>query len=116
MLAAVEVSARQGSMMPWPFKPLRGKEAKATAAEITRDGRGRCCGECDKPFTAARKPRGVARVAHCDEQGVVSVVAWLLCGGCLGKMKRDGNRLSRKLIGEARAGLALAMMPPGGTA
>ncbi|MBI5785189.1 MAG: hypothetical protein HZA64_07015 [Rhodocyclales bacterium] len=86
------------------------------AAEIIRSGRGCCCGECGKPFTAARKHRGVARVAHCDEQGVVSTVAWLLCGKCYGAMKRDGNRPSRKLIGEARAGLALAMTPPGGTA
>ncbi len=92
--------------------PLGGQVSRAIAAELIRDGFGEQCGECGKPFNAVRKRRGVGRVTHADLSGGLYSTTWLLCGRCTAEMKRNGNRVSDKLIAEARsateAGLLMA--------
>lgn len=83
--------------------PLTGKVTDALGAELNRSGHGKTCGECEKPFTVARKQRGVARVSHIDPAGHLYTTAWILCGPCLSAMKRAGNTVSPKLLAEARA-------------
>ena len=91
--------------------PLRGNVSKALSAQLIRDGNCKCCGECNKPFSSARKRRGIARVNHVDIScGLFISTAWLLCGRCHGEMKRNGNRVSNKLIGEARSAVASAQL------
>jgi hypothetical protein len=97
--------------------PLGGEVSRAIAAELIRDGFGDQCGECGKPFNAVRKRRGIGRVSHVDLSGGIYTTTWLLCGRCTAEMKRNGNRVSHKLIAEARsateAGLLLAARPRG---
>lgn len=83
--------------------PLTGQVTDALAAELNRSGHGNTCGECEKPFTLTRKQRGVARVSHVDPSGYLFTTAWILCGTCLGRMKRDGDKVSPKLLAQARA-------------
>lgn len=100
--------------------PLQGDVAKALAAELIRDGCAERCGECEKPFSTARKRRGIGRVVHvAPAGGGVFTTAWMLCGSCRAQMQRNGNRVSDKLIQEARsaaeAGITL-MQSAGGRA
>lgn len=83
--------------------PLRGDVSRALAAELIRDGAGKFCGHCEKPFNSARKWRGVARVNHVAPAGGFVSTAWLICGRCVAEMRAHGNRVSGKLINEARA-------------
>ena len=99
--------------------PLRGAVSKALGDELIRNGCGKHCGECEKLFTAARKARGIGRVTHLGIDGGLYCSAWLLCGACMAAMRANGNRVSHKLLVEAReaakACMALAM-PAGGSA
>lgn len=99
--------------------PLRGAISKALGDELIRAGCGDHCGECEKPFTAARKARGIGRVTHLDLSGAIYCTAWLLCGHCTAIMRANGNKVSHKLLVEAReaakAGMVMAM-PAGGHA
>lgn len=81
--------------------PLRDA-GRMLAAELIRDGYGKFCGECGRQFNAARKWRGIARVNHVDMAGGFFSTAWLLCGRCHADMMANGNRVSDKLIREAR--------------
>lgn len=83
--------------------PLGGQVSRAIAAGLVRDGLGEQCGECGKPFNAARKRRGTGRVTHADLSGRLYSMAWLLCGRCTAEMKANGNRVSDKLIAESRS-------------
>ncbi len=86
--------------------PLHGEVSKALAAELIREGCGTHCGECEKSFTAVRKFRGIGRVTHLSPlDGMLYSTAWLLCGRCTGAMRANGNRVSDRLIAEARAAL-----------
>ncbi|MEW5789526.1 MAG: hypothetical protein AB1899_16905 [Pseudomonadota bacterium] len=90
----------------------------AIASNLASTGHDTHCGQCKKPFTAARKRRGVARVTHIDA-GVLCYTIWVLCGRCLAEMKRNGGKVSPLLMAEAReaaeAGL-LALTPARGSA
>ena len=96
--------------------PLHGETSKALAAELIRDGFGERCGQCEKPFNAVRKWRGIGRVTHLALGSMLCTTAWLLCGRCTAEMRANGNQVSGKLIAEARAGTdaALALMSPAG--
>lgn len=99
--------------------PLRGAVSKALGDELIRDGCGDHCGECEKPFTAVRKARGIGRVTHLDMAGGLYSTAWLLCGACTAAMRANGNRVSHKLLVEAREAAKAGMMmtmPAGGSA
>jgi hypothetical protein len=100
--------------------PLKGDVMRALAAELIRDGFGNACGECEKNFSVARKWRGVGRCTHFDpHQGRIYSTAWLLCGPCTATMRTNGNRVSNKLIAEARSAVQSAQLllaPTGGNA
>lgn len=100
--------------------PLGGAVSVALAVDLVREGYADCCGECEKPFTVARKRRGIARVRHFDPgAGMLYSTAVLLCGRCTARMRANDNRVSDKLIAESReataAGLTLTA-PVGGNA
>lgn len=104
-------TVREGTGSPlFSLLPLRGEVSKALAAELIREGFGEGCGECEKPFNAARKYRGIGRVTHVDPHGgAIYCTVWLLCGRCTAVMHANGNRVSGKLIAEARAAADAAM-------
>ncbi len=113
-------SVREGSGSPMlSVLPLRGAVSKALGDELIRNGCGDHCGECEKPFTAVRKARGIGRVTHLDPASGLYCSAWLLCGACTAAMRANGNKVSHKLLVEAReaakAGMVM-MMPAGGAA
>jgi hypothetical protein len=73
---------------PAVFKPMVGAEIGKVAAELHASGHGSECGECGKQFTAARKPRAVARVSYLEPNGDYALTtSWLLCGRCRAAMK-----------------------------
>lgn len=94
---------------------LGGSVTQDVADELIREGCGGHCGHCQKPFTAARKRRGVGRVTHVGENGAV-ISAWVLCGRCMATMRRNGGQVSHELIAKARRATQLAMAPARGTA
>lgn len=113
-------TVREGTGSPaLSVLPLSGAVSKALGDELIRDGYGDHCGECEKPFTAVRKARGIGRVTHLDMAGAIYCTAWLLCGACTAAMRANGNKVSPKLLAEAReaakAGMLMAM-PAGGSA
>lgn len=113
-------TVREGSGSPaLSVLPLRGAVSKALGDELIRNGCGDHCGECEKPFTAVRKARGIGRVTHLDPASGLYCSAWLLCGACTAAMRANGNKVSHKLVVEAReaakAGIMMAM-PAGGSA
>ena len=89
--------------------PLEGKVSRRLAASLILEGFGTHCGACAKPFSAARKWRGVGRVTHTDLSGALFSSAWLLCSRCIGEMRRNGNQLSNGLILEARSAMCEVM-------
>lgn len=100
--------------------PLGGAVSVALAAELVREGHADRCGECEKPFTVARKRRGIARVRHFDHgSGMLYSTTWVLCGRCTARMRGNGDRVSDKLIDESReaakAGMTM-VAPAGGSA
>lgn len=97
--------------------PLR-EVKEQIAADMLAAGTGKYCGMCGKPFNAARKRRGVARVTHLGESGLM-LNTWLLCGKCNHKAKRNGGKVPGELRQEARQGyeaLRLMQARPEGTA
>jgi hypothetical protein len=98
---------------------LTGEVTEAIAAEMIRDGLATHCGECGKPFTLARKRRGVGRVRHLDPAGLVYSTTWVFCGRCHAQNQRNGGKVSDKLMEQAREATKagqLAMMPAKGNA
>ena len=93
---------------------LRGSVTQAVGNDLIQSGHGTHCGHCEKPFTAVRKPRDVARVTHGHDEIGVFTTAWLLCGRCRAEMRRDGKRLPAKLMEEARVATSawLRLAPP----
>ena len=99
--------------------PLNSAVSRALGDELIRDGHGDHCGECEKPFTAVRKARGIGRVTHLDPASGLYCSAWLLCGACTAAMRANGNKVSAKLVVEAREAVKASMMmtmPAGGRA
>lgn len=99
--------------------PLRGKVTKEIAKDLIRSGKGTHCGECGKPFTLARKRRGVGRVRHMDAAGRLYSTSWVFCGPCHAAMQRNGGKVSKKLVEEAREASKagqLALCPARGNA
>lgn len=113
-------TVREGSLSPMlSVLPLRGAVSKALGDELIRAGCGDHCGECEKPFTAVRKARGIGRVTHLAPASGLYCMAWLLCGACAATMRANGNRVSHKLVAEAREAAKASMMmsmPAGGSA
>lgn len=99
------------------FAPLSEVSAKL-AASMHSDGTDSHCGICRKQFTIARKPRGIARVVHQGESGVMCST-WLICGRCKHKAKLDGGKVPAAMLDQARRSyeaLRLLRAAPGGTA
>lgn len=91
----------------------------AIAANLASTGHDTHCGHCKKPFTVARKRRGVARVTQMDAAGILCATFWWLCGRCRDEMNRNGGKVSPQLMAEAREAAKagrLAMAPAKGTA
>lgn len=57
------------------------KVSKQIAGELIAEGNGDKCGDCGKPFTAARKWRGVVRLVTLSAAGVAACF-YLVCGKC----------------------------------
>ncbi len=95
------------------------KEVKEQiAADMLATGTGTHCGMCGKPFNAARKRRGVARVTCLGESGLM-LNTWLLCGKCNHEAHRNGRKVPGELRQEARQSyetLRLMRARPEGTA
>ncbi len=95
------------------------KEVREQIAEnMLASGAGKHCGACGKPFTAARKWRGVVRITLAGESGLM-LNTWLLCGKCNSEAQRNGGRVPADLKQEARHSydaLRLMQEPLGGTA
>jgi len=82
------------------FAPL-SEVGDKLAASMHSDGSGRQCGMCRKPFTIARKPRGIARVTHQGAAGVMCST-WLLCGHCKYKASAAGGQIPDSMLARAR--------------
>ena len=97
---------------------LRGSVSHAVGADLIESGHGTHCGECEKPFSMLRKPRGVVRVSHHHPEIATFTTAWLICGTCRAEMRRNGKRVSDKLLGEGRTATSvwLLVAPPIGRA
>lgn len=80
--------------------PLK-KVKEQIAADMLETGSGKHCGMCGKPFNVARKRRGVARVTHFGESGLM-LNTWLLCGKCNHEAKRNGGKVPDELRQKAR--------------
>jgi len=99
------------------FAPL-SKVGEKLAETMRADGTDKHCGLCHKPFNIARRPRGICRVTHMGESGLMCST-WLLCGACKHKIKHNGGSLPNELIKSAREGynaLRLLQAPTGGHA
>lgn len=97
--------------------PLK-EVSKHIAADMFASGTGKHCGACGKPFTAARKWRGVVRITLAGESGLM-LNTWLLCGKCNHKAQRNGGKVPDELRQEARHSydaLRLMQEPVAGTA
>lgn len=102
-----------------PFLPLRGEVTTETAKDLIRSGKGTHCGECGKPFTLARKRRGVGRVRHLDAAGRLYSTSWIFCGRCHAAMQHNDGKVSEKLVEESRQAVKaaqLALCPARGNA
>ncbi len=55
--------------------------SQALAAELIAQGNGDRCGECDRPFTPARKRRALIRLVSISEAGL-AMNYYLICGAC----------------------------------
>jgi hypothetical protein len=102
-----------------PLLDMTGKVTKAIAAEMIREGLATHCGECGKPFTLARKRRGVGRVRNLDANGRLYATSWIFCGRCHAQNQRNGGKVSDKLMDQAREAVKagqLAMTPAKGNA
>lgn len=82
------------------FAPLSEVSAQLAAA-MRSDGSDSHCGLCRKQFTIARKPRGIARVVHEGESGIMCST-WLVCGRCKHKAKLDGGKVPAAMLAQAR--------------
>lgn len=71
------------------------------AANMLTSGTGKRCGGCGEPFNTARKWRGVARVTHLGESGLL-LSTWLVCGKCNHAAKGNGGKVPIELRQEAR--------------
>lgn len=99
------------------FAPLSEVSAKLAAA-MQSDGTDSHCGICCKPFTIARKPRGIARVVHEGESGIMCST-WLVCGRCKHNAKLDGGKVPAAMLEQARKSyeaFRLLRAAPGGSA
>lgn len=99
------------------FLPLK-EVGEQIAEEMRAAGTDKHCSICCKPFNAARKQRGVARVTHMGESGLLCST-WMLCGKCIHDAKRNGWLFPIKLKQEARQSyeaLRLMQARPEGTA
>lgn len=111
---------KQGGLHDMRLMLLPLKQAGAQiAADMQADGTGKRCGVCSKPFTTARKWRGVARLIYSGERGRLLMVAWLLCGKCNHEARRNGGSVPDSLKREAESvceAARLAMTDEEGTA
>lgn len=112
-----------GGPKTWTVKPASGDAVLSVlplAAELIQEGYAGRCAECEKPFTAVRRRRGIGRVRHFDPAAnMLYSTTWLLCGSCTARMRANGGRLSDKLIAESREAtkaMITANMPAGGHA
>ncbi len=99
------------------FAPL-SDVSEQLAATMAADGSDRRCGVCHKPFNAARKPRGIARVTHMGEVGLMCST-WLLCGACKYRADLKSGKVPAALVKSARDGyeaMRLMRAPTGGKA
>lgn len=103
------------------FLPL-AEVKERLRAELIAAGKGRLCGECGKPFTAARKVHGVLRLVTVSDAGV-GLQFYLVCRRCAHVARdrevRGGSVASDPWRTDARRGheaLCLLVAPAKGTA
>lgn len=94
------IHERPSSEISLAFAPLSEVSEKLVDA-MRSDGSDRHCGMCHKPFTVARKPRGIARVVHGGSAGVM-LSTWLLCGHCKFKATKVGGQVPASMLDQAR--------------
>ncbi len=97
--------------------PLK-EVSERIAADMLASGAGKHCGACGKPFTVARKWRGVVRITLAGESGLM-LNTWLLCGKCNCEAQRNGGKPPADLKREAQRSydaLRLMREPVAGTA
>ncbi|HKB59526.1 MAG TPA: hypothetical protein VKC56_05700 [Gallionellaceae bacterium] len=86
-------------------------------ADMERIDSGRCCGACGKPFNAARKWHGLARITYGGD--LVVMFSWKLCRKCTRESRGNGGKVPDacrlKAEKECRE-LQLAMAETKGTA
>lgn len=96
------IKIEQGAPSEIGLALLPLKEVGEQIAEgMLTSGTGKRCGLCRKPFNAARKWRGVVRVTHWGESGLL-LSTWLVCGKCNQAAKRNGGQVPIELRQEAR--------------
>lgn len=116
----MDMKIKQAAPNDWSLMLLPLKQVGAQiAADMHADGTGKRCGVCGKPFNAARKWRGVARLTYGGERGRLLMLAWLLCGKCNHEAQSNGGKVPDCLIREAESACEaarLAMTEAEGTA
>lgn len=75
-----KVTIGDSSDLNLALAPL-SKVSKQIAAQLITEGNSDKCGDCDKPFTAARKWRGVVRLVTTSDAGLAACF-YLVCGKC----------------------------------
>lgn len=100
----MELKFKQGRLGDMRLALLPLKLAGGQIAEDMQiDGTGKRCGACGKPFNAARKWRGVARLTYGGDRGRLLMIAWLLCGKCNHDAQRNGKKVPDCLRREAES-------------
>ncbi len=100
----MELKFKQGGLGDMGLALLPLKLAGGQIAEdMQTDGTGKRCGVCGKPFSAARKWRGVVRLTYGGDRGRLLMIAWLLCGKCNYEAKRNGGKVPDCLKYEAES-------------
>ena len=105
------------SQIDLALSPLK-EVSERIAADMLASGTGKLCGACGKPFTTARKWRGVVRITLMGDAGLM-LNTWLLCGKCNCEAQRNGGKVPADLRQEARHSydaLRLLQTQPGGNA
>jgi ribosomal protein S14 len=73
------------------------------------------CSVCTKPFTAARKPKGIARSTHISLDNSVHSYSFVLCRKCHREASLAGSTSHENLFNPAALEAALFMAKPKGT-
>ncbi len=94
-MSATTVKLGDADELGLALLPL-SKVSKQIAAWLIAEGNGGECGECEKPFTTARKWRGVVRLVTLSGTGLCASF-YLVCGKCRAaaeQRRREGGSVA----------------------